>query len=162
MELFRRIFGSRPQGRGVVVGDDEFEFHVVGTSYHQAALEDICGGRTREGVHRYCAVLLSPQPSSRYGRHAVAVTIYGVEVGHLDREHAPDFLRALHGEGYADAACEGLIVGGWDRGGYDKGLFGVRLNAQLPFSLYSAQEWKRRHGRAARTDTAPSLTRGIS
>ncbi len=105
------------------------------------------GGRTRQSVHHYCAALLSPQPRNPYDHHAVAVTIYGLEVGHLDRELARDFGKALNDARFADAACEALIVGGWDRGGHDKGYFGVRLNAYTPFSLYPAREWhsRRKH-----------------
>jgi HIRAN domain len=142
MGLWRWLFG--PKERGVVAGDDEFQFHVVGSSYHQTTLEDICGGRTREGVHRYCAALLSPQPDNRYDRHAIAVMIHGQEVGFLDREDARDFGRILHQAGFADAACEALIVGGWYRGGHDWGYFGVRLNACLPFNVYTAREWSHR------------------
>lgn len=145
MRLFRWIVG-RQRGRGVIGGDDEFEFPVVGTLRHQAVLEGICNGRAREGVHRFCAALLTPQPTNPHDRHAVVVTIQGREVGHLSREDASDFLRALRQGGYADAACEALIVGGWDRGRGDQGNFGVRLNACLPFRLYSAKEWRRRRG----------------
>jgi hypothetical protein len=144
MGLFRWMFATRPHRRGVLAGDDEFGFHVVGTSHHQAVLEQICGGRTRAGVHRYCAALLTPQPSNPYDRHAVAVMVYDVEVGFLDRADARDFGRVLRGEGFTDAACEALIVGGWDRGGHDRGYFGVRLNACLPLQIYPAEEWGRR------------------
>jgi hypothetical protein len=75
------------------------------------------------------------------------VTIYGLEVGHLDRELARDFGHALNEARFADAACEALIVGGWYRGDGDQGYFGVRLNAYTPFSLYPASEW---HGRRKR------------
>jgi len=147
MGLWRWLFGRR--ARGVVVGDDEFEFRVVGTLHHQRAIENMCGRRSREGAHRYCAALLTPQPTNPHDRHAVAVTIHDVEVGFLDREDARDFLRVLGAGGYADAACEAELVGGWDRGGDDQGYFGVRLNACLPFSLYPAQEWHRRRHEAA-------------
>jgi hypothetical protein len=36
-----------PRGRGVVTGDGAFAMHVVGTSFHQQMLEDVCGKRTR-------------------------------------------------------------------------------------------------------------------
>lgn len=134
------MFGGH--GRGVLAGDGAFEFHVVGTSHHQAAIQGMCGGRTPEGVHHYCAALLAPQPNNPYDRHAVVVTIYGIEVGFLDREEAREFGGVLRSSGFADAACEALIVGGWDRGGHDWGYYGVRLNAILPFSLYSADEWR--------------------
>lgn len=104
MGLFRWIFGAR--SRGVVAGDGEFEFRVVGSLHHQSALESICGNHKREGEHRYCAALLTPQPSNRHDRHAIAVTIRGIEVGFLDREDARDFGQILRRGGFADAPAK--------------------------------------------------------
>jgi hypothetical protein len=134
---------SRPHERGVLAGDGEFAFHVVGTSLHQATLEYLFG-RTSTGVHRYCGALLTPQPNNPHDRKAVAVMIYDLEVGHLERDVAPDFLRALRKGGFADAACEALILGGWQRGGHDWGDFSVRLNAHTPFSISSVRKWQQR------------------
>jgi hypothetical protein len=119
----------------VLAGDGEFASHIVGTSLHQATLEYLFG-RTSVGVHRYCAALLTPQPNNPHDRKAVAVMIYELEVGHLERDVAPDFLRALCKGGFADAACEALILGGWKRSGHDWGDFSVRLNASTPFRIY--------------------------
>jgi hypothetical protein len=143
MGLWRWLFG--PSARGVVAGDLKFEMHVVGTSHYQDALKNICGDRTSESAHHYCAALLAPQPRNPYSRHAVVVTIDGYEVGHLEHGADRDFLQALRKEGFADAACEAEIVGGWDRGGDHTGYFGIRLNATLPFNLYPAKEWHRGH-----------------
>jgi hypothetical protein len=131
MGLLQSIFGITP-ARGVVFGDDEFEFHVVGTLHHQTELEAICGGHHRTSAHQYCAALLVPE-FNVHDRHAIAVVIRGKQVGHLGREDAHEFREALHRDRFADAACEAMIVGGWDRGGKNKGFFGVRLNACLPF-----------------------------
>jgi hypothetical protein len=127
----------------VLAGDGEFAFHIVATSLHQATLEYLFG-RTSTGVHRYGAALLTPQPNNPHDRKAVAVMIYELEVGHLERDVAPDFLRALRKGGFADAACEALILGGWERGGHDWGDFSVRLNARTPFTIYSIMEWQQR------------------
>lgn len=142
MGLLSWIFG-RGRRRGVVVGDGEFEYHLVGTSHYQAALETICGGKTRDSAHHFCAALVTPQPNNPYDRHAVVVAIFGMIVGHLDRDDAREFIRALRHGGYADAACEASIVGGWDRGHDDTGYFGVRLNAALPFEIFSPEQWRR-------------------
>ena len=142
MGLLQSIFGGT-SARGVVAGDGEFNFHVVGTLHHQTELEMICGGHHRASAHQYCAALLAPE-FNVHDRHAVAVVIRERQVGHLSREDAREFREALHGSRYADAACEAMIVGGWDRGGNNKGYFGVRLNARLPFRIYPAKEWHRR------------------
>ena len=131
------------RGTSFLAGDEEFAFHVSGTSFHQQALEELCGRRTPSGVHHYTAALLTPQLSNPHDRKAVAVTIHGLEVGHLERDVAPDFLRALREGDFADAASEALIVGGWDRGGHDWGYFDVRLNTLLPFNINSAADWHR-------------------
>jgi hypothetical protein len=141
---FWRWLTGRPRERGLLVGDNEFAFNVVGTSFHQTALEGLCGKRTRQGVHYYCAALLTPQPDNPHDHHAVAVTIHGIEVGHLERDVAPDFLAALRRGGFADAASEALVVGGWDCGGHDWGYFGVRLNAFMPFECVTAEVFERR------------------
>jgi hypothetical protein len=141
MGLWSRLFRARAE-RGVIAGDGEFRFHVVGTSHHQRALETLCGERTPTGVHYYCAALVAPQPNKPFDRRAAAVTIHRVEVGCLERDVAPEFLKALRHEGCADAVCKALIIGGWDRGGHDWGYYGVRLDACMPFSIVTATAWR--------------------
>jgi hypothetical protein len=131
-------------GTAAIIGDGKFAFPVVGESHHDAALEQLAGGRTEEGVHVTCAALLLPQPDNPYDPDAVAVFIRGQEVGFLARNVAPEFLQALHTGGYDRAASEAVIVGGWDRGRGDRGNFGVRLNACRPFRLEAAENWARR------------------
>jgi hypothetical protein len=138
MALFGWIFG-RPHGRGVLLGDGNFEFPVVGTSFHQDALDRIAGVRAGGGSRRYCAALLAPE----LDHPGVAISIGGVPVGHIDREHALEFSDALRQSSYADAACEAVIVGGWLRGAADWGWVGLRLNAALPFHIISVDQYNR-------------------
>jgi hypothetical protein len=133
MGLLRWLFGG-PSGRGVLVGDGVFGFHVVGTLQHQNEISTMCGGRTHKGVHRECDAVLAPEPHNPYDRNAVAVSVENIRVGYLDRGVAREFLRALRASGFADVASEAMIVGGWDRG-EDQGFFGLRLNAYLPFKI---------------------------
>lgn len=130
----------------VLLGDGKFLFPVVGESRHQSAIGQIAGARTREGARHYC-VALEPRPDDPYDPSAVAVYIRGEEVGHLARDVVLEFQQALHRAGFVKAACEAEIVGGWDRGAEDRGLFGVRLNACRPFRFQSALEWQRDHSR---------------
>jgi hypothetical protein len=136
MGLLGWLFGD-PRGRGTLVGDGKFGFHVVGTLPHQDDISKMCGGKTHKGIHRECNAVLAPEPSNPYDRRAVAVVVHGVRVGHLDRVAARDFQRALRASGFADVAGEAMIVGGWDRGA-DQGFFGLRLNACLPFKIEAA------------------------
>jgi hypothetical protein len=130
---------------GVVIGDGAFAFPVVGESHHQIVLEHLVRGRTSEGAHQRCAAMIEPQPDNPYDPGAVAVKIRGEEVGFLARDVASQFRRTLLSGDYGRAACEAVIVGGWERGPKDRGSFGVRLNARLPFRLQSVQEWERSH-----------------
>lgn len=108
---------------------------VVGESHHQAALLDLAGGvRHYGGVELEAVADLVPEPENRYDRNAVAVKIGGLVVGHLSREDAVDY-RALVDERIAldgAATCPARIVGGWDRGQGDVGLFGVELCLPSP------------------------------
>lgn len=129
----------------VVIGDGAFAFPVVGESHHQIVLEHLVGGRSPEGVQQRFAALIEPQPDNPYDPGAVVVKIRGEEIGFLARNAAPLFLQALATGGYGRAACEAMVVGGWERGPKDRGSFGVRLNARLPFKFQSADEWQRSH-----------------
>ncbi len=147
MGILRWLFGYRGTGRGAVLGDGEFAFHIAGAAHYQNELTHICGGRTKEGLHEHdfdCAALLVPEPSNSYDRTAVAVIIHGAKVGYLHHGLSGEFCRVMRRGGFADAACEAMIVGGWDRGARGQGSFGVRLNVCLPFRLCSAEQWKRR------------------
>jgi hypothetical protein len=141
MRLPSWFWPSRPEGRGVLIGDGQFGFAVVGTSFHQQQLEAIAGARTQHGFHRFCAALVAPQPDNPHDRKAVVVLIHGIEVGHLDRESAREFGGALTTSGFADVACEAEIVGGWVRSDDDWGYVGARLNAFLPFNIVAADKY---------------------
>jgi hypothetical protein len=58
------------------------------------------------------------------------VEIDGHIVGHLSRENARQYRNKLKEAGHPriTASCRAIIVGGWDRGGSDRGHFGVRLD----------------------------------
>jgi hypothetical protein len=142
-ELFHRA-----KQCGVVIGDGKFAFPVVATNHHQDFLTALTGGRAQASAHHYCAALLVPQPNNPYSKHAVAVQVRGLLIGHLPDDCSADFLTGLRHAGYHRAACEAIIVGRWDRGDNDQGSFGVRLNARMPFQFLSADQWQQLHNRA--------------
>lgn len=118
---------------------------VVGEGSYQGTLERIAGGRTEDGArlpdHR--AVLL-PEPTNPYDVNAIRVVLVsstdgtsGV-VGYLTREHALAY-RSIVDRVAADGrvvACLASLRGGWDRGGGDRGSFGVRLHLDSPAGLF--------------------------
>jgi hypothetical protein len=140
----RVVRPSEGGAAAVIIGDGKYAFPVVGESHHEVILDQLVGGRSEEGAHQRCAALLVPQPDHPYDPDAIAVSIRGHEVGFLPRNVAGEFLAALRAGGFGRAACEAVIVGGWDRGEGDRGNFGVRLNACRPFRLQSAEDWARR------------------
>ena len=61
---------------------------------------------------------------------AVRVEIQDQTVGYLDRETARNLRNQLAEAGVVKGSvtCGAVIVGGWDRGGGDRGYFGVKLD----------------------------------
>lgn len=110
--------------------EGRFRIDVVGESHYQDALEQIAGGRTEEGANLESIALLVPEPANRYDPNAVQILVDGKLVGYLSRNNAevlqPAILQQMRQTGRG-VACRSRVVGGWDRGGGDRGHFGVRL-----------------------------------
>jgi hypothetical protein len=130
-----------PARRAAIVGDGEFRFPIVGESHYQLEIEAIAGGRSEDGARNILVdALLIPEPNNPYDPNAVAVKIENETVGYLSRDTAKLFCRALAASGFEIVSCEAVINGGWDRGSGDRGHFGIRLNAALPFRLQAARD----------------------
>lgn len=119
---------SEPAGH--IRGNREFDCEVVGESHYQKALERIAGGRSDDGAEHDCIAVLVPEPQNKHDRNAIRVDIDGMTVGYLSRSDARDLGKVLRGKGLGGAilTVNAMIVGGWDRGGGDRGHFGVRLD----------------------------------
>lgn len=117
-----------------LTGTGDFLLNVVGESFYQDTLENICGGRTEDGENLIVDAILFHQDSNPHDDMAIAVTIKGDLVGHLSRENARQYRQKLMEAGFAGhpAVCKAKVIGGWDRGGNDRGHFGVKLD--LPIS----------------------------
>ena len=115
---------------GHIRGNGEFACEVVGESHYQKALERIAGGRSEDGAEHDCIAVLVPEPQNKHDRNAIRVDIDGMTVGYLSRSDARDLGKVLRGKGLGGAilTVNAMIVGGWDRGGGDRGHFGVRLD----------------------------------
>lgn len=113
-------------------------FDVVGESHYQQALETVAGGRTDEGARcPLVTALLVREPRNPHDRHAVRVDVGGQPVGYIPRDDAPffaEFLKRVEAE-QALATCRAWLTGGWDRGGGDRGHFGVRLDLHPDLQL---------------------------
>jgi hypothetical protein len=137
MSFLRRLFGgSRATSVDIAAtlltpAREDAILEVVGESNYQDALARVSGGRTPDGPARPDQLaVLWPEPNNRYDRNAIAVKISGRTVGYLSRDNAVRYQAVTR---WADAhdrkvACNATLIGGWDRGGRDKGSFGVVLH----------------------------------
>lgn len=134
MGLFSWLFGSdAPQGMQVADitnGPGTYNVDVVGESHYQKALGSICGGRTEKGHRLKIEALLVPEDDNPHDSKAVRISVQDRTVGYLDRETARSFRKKFAETGLTGVAakCNAIIVGGWDRGGGDRGHFGVKLD----------------------------------
>lgn len=115
-------------------GAGQYRIDVAGESFYQNNLTAICGERGIYGTELEVRAQLELLDDNPYDKHAVRVTIQGLQVGHLSREDARAFRRlvrygplSLH-EAFE---CAALVCGGWDRGRGDTGHYGVRLDLTL-------------------------------
>ena len=110
-------------------GSGSYRVQVVGESNYQRALERICGGRTEDGAEKYITAALVLEDANPYDKNAVRVDIDGSTVGYLSRDAAKAYRNRFRSSG-GRAECPALIRGGWDRGGKDRGHFGVLLDLE--------------------------------
>lgn len=133
-----RYFVGDPTVESVVLmGNSDFDFEVVGEAHCQDALEEICGGRTEDGVNRECVAVLAYDNGNQYDSNAVAVFVDGLRVGYLPRAVAKSYRQAMLSLNPSRAAvgCRAVIRGGWDRGGDDVGHFGIALDVAQPLKI---------------------------
>ena len=136
--MTERFFIGNPSAESVLLaGNGDFDFQVVGEAHCQDTLEDICGGRTEDGVNHECVALLVYDNGNEYDANAVAIFVEGSRVGYLPRAVAQDYratMRTLNPEA-APVGCRAVIRGGWDRGGDDVGHFGISLDVAQPLQI---------------------------
>lgn len=129
MGFWSSLFGGKPRGIVFLEGEDEFECNVVGESHYQANIDQIVGGKTRDGHEHECMADLVPEPDNRHDPNAIAVEIDGLKVGYLSRPHAKVLTKILRSRRLAGAQAKAVIVGGWTGWkGAEDGHYGVRLD----------------------------------
>lgn len=122
----RRIpdLGHNPDTFGQIEGPGEFEFDIVGESFYQDALDQICGGKLPEGHDHECVAYLVPEPDNPHDANAVAVYIDNLKVGHVPSYATPRMAAALAGR---TVTVDAMIIGGWTSDSGD-GHYGVKLD----------------------------------
>lgn len=115
-------------------GGGKYAQQMVGESAYQGALERLCGGRTEAGHLRLMMAALVLEDENAYDSNAVRIEIEGECVGYLDRPAAKRYRRALEAAGgrLERVQCAARVRGGWERDDGDTGLFGVKLDLNLP------------------------------
>ena len=116
---------------------------VVGEGSYQGTIEGIAGGRTIDGARdRNHTAILLPEPTNPYDPNAVRVVVMAASgggglVGDLSREDAVRYRPVIDRLASVGKVAGSLaaITGGWDRGGGDRGSFGVRLSIGTPEEL---------------------------
>ncbi len=121
---------SQAQTYGHLPGPGTFDFDIVGEANYQAALEKICGGRTKDSAEYLTEAVLYLEDSNPHDDQAVMVTIDGETVGYLSRQNARSYRKQLKQMGHERiiCKCDAMIVGGWHRSASDQGKFGVKLD----------------------------------
>lgn len=131
--LKRMLTGGLPSSHGHLTGDGSFSFDIVGESHYQDAIEFVAGGRSDASARIRKIAMLVPESDNPHDTNAVRVDIEGRRVGYLSRGDAVRYRNLLKKKGLAGLAMtvDALIVGGWDRGNGDRGLFGVKLDLYI-------------------------------
>jgi hypothetical protein len=139
-----------PSGRGVLLGDDRYSLPVVGEARHRAAIDKLLsGGKLR------CTALLTREGRD-YDPHGVMVTVRGQEIGFLPWMEGYDFREELRAAGFLEAVCKAEITGEHVIGD-SWGFVGVAIDASLPFTFMSAEEW---YNQRTSTDERELAVRG--
>lgn len=117
--------------------ESDREVEVVGESYYQPALERAAGGRNEWSAREPVDAMLVPEFHNPTDKNAIAVYVDGAVVGHLSRRIAPSYRPVVErawGMGFV-LTCGAVVVGGWDRGGDDRGSFGIVLYLATPATV---------------------------
>jgi hypothetical protein len=139
-QLIERLFGTTSKFV-LLKGNGNYDFEVVGEATYQAALRQICGGKTPDGHNLEAMAALVCEENNKFDKHAVTVEIEGRIVGYLPRDIAAYYRAEIAGLGAARASvkCRAVIKGGWDRGEDDRGHFGVWLDVARPLAIEATQ-----------------------
>lgn len=106
-----------------------YDFSVVGTSFHQGELKQIVGDHGAHSPNHKCIARLIPYKFNTDSM-AVKVTINDIEIGHLGAGEARSFRKRLSakGLGSASTSCQALIDGGFMKKNGERATYWVKLD----------------------------------
>lgn len=148
MEWLKRLFGagaaSIPTSEAIeappaertiywLLGDDTYDFQIVGESHYQDVLERAAGPKCEEGCDEEVIVELRAEPDNLHDANAVQVVLLDAVVGYIPRPAAADLAALLKQLNVPPSRMQvfARITGGWRRPG-SEGAFGVRLDLSWP------------------------------
>lgn len=114
-----------------------FNLPVVGELQWQDSIAAVVGGRCEEGHNCQMPAQLVFDDANPHDPNAIGVMIDSHAVGWIPWEKAVEFraaLRKLNIENLP-VTCKAKVIGGWDRGRKDRGLFGVKLSLSMPLKV---------------------------
>jgi hypothetical protein len=107
-----------------------FDVIVVGVSFSQAVLENICGNRCEIGHDVFTEAEIIPYDDNPHDKNAVRVDINGETVGHLSRKNAILWRsKMISDKQLGTVKCPAKIS--WDQNFTEGGSYGVWLNLDL-------------------------------
>lgn len=131
-------------------GNGTFSLNIVGESYRQQSLQSLAGQKIAGGHDIDCLAGILLDERNPHDKNAVAVFIVHASgkithVGFLARKMAVEYRKSLEqvgGQNPTGMLCRAKIVGGWNDGGGDEGLYGVKLDLELPISFRTPASWE--------------------
>lgn len=133
--LYVGIFSRKSStGRGethVVIWDETYDYDVVGESRHKPELLSLIAAappREKERGEVYVLARLEREPTNKYDKNAVKVTIDGKHVGYVPRDDAPAVGRFVASVEKQAGPLAVRAVIGWAPYKGDEAPIGVRLD----------------------------------
>jgi hypothetical protein len=139
LDFFRRKSGPPPTVAvdapmlADLAGDGAFALAVVGESYYRQNFDRVCGKKADGADNLIVAAVLVCEATNPHDPNAVRIDVSGLPLGHLSRAMARKYRTRLAALKLDERprSCRGMVRGGWDRGGDDRGEYGIRLDLDL-------------------------------
>lgn len=120
-------FPEHGSDHAAAINDDCDTVDIVGESHYQDALIGIFGAYTKSGRSESCQAELVREPKNKFDKNAIRCEIQGKLVGYVNKEETEHVAAHMRKKRISKMSVTANISGGWDRGGKNKGLYGVEV-----------------------------------
>lgn len=128
--LTKKSRGEAPKAK-VNWREDSFPIGVVGESFYQDKLVQICGRHRRHSQDVRVTAVVRLESENKNYPEALVVEIGGAKVGHVSSKDAVRLRDIMVRSSIVSFQADAKIVGGWRTNQYDEGSFGVRLGIPM-------------------------------